>query len=310
MSTGKIVGIVLGCLALLFVFSGGCFFLGLISGGLNYSSGSRQGNIYEINIEGIISASQQSGVLSGGATTPRQVIAQLDTAEKSPNIKAVLLRVNSPGGSPAASQEIYSELKKFGKPVVVSVSDTCASGAYYISCAADKIIANPASSVGSIGVIMQVPNLEGLYDKLGIEYTTIKQGKYKDIGSSSREMTPEEKGLLEEQTKKIYDQFIADVADSREMSTGKVKELATGWIYLGSEAVGLGLIDDIGTYKDAINLAAELGGISGEPVVVSGQKFSFYDLLMQYYLGGVLKQLNMPIGFDQINLLETKNVVR
>ncbi len=293
MSTGKIIGIIIGCLALLFVFSGGCFVLGLLSGSLSDTSGYRQGNIYEINIEGVITATEQSGILGGGVTTPKQVIAQLDIAEKSNNIKAILLRVNSPGGSPAASQEIYQELGKAGKPVVVSVSDTCASGAYYISCAADRIIANPASSVGSIGVIMQVPNLEGLYDKLGIEYTTIKQGKYKDIGSTSREMTGEEKKLLEEQTKKIYEQFISDVAESRDMSKDKVKELATGWVYLGSEAVGLGLIDELGTYKDAINVAAELGGVAGEPVVVSARGFSIYDILLQYYLGGILSRLKL-----------------
>ncbi|MFO7928352.1 MAG: signal peptide peptidase SppA [Candidatus Humimicrobiaceae bacterium] len=293
MSTGKIIGIIIGGLALLFVFSGGCFVLGLLSGSLSDTSGYRQGNIYEINIEGVITGTEQSGILGGGATTPKEVIAQLDIAEKSNNIKAILLRVNSPGGSPAASQEIYQELKKAEKPVVVSVSDTCASGAYYISCAADRIIANPASSVGSIGVVMQVPNLEGLYDKLGIEYTTIKQGKYKDMGNTSREITGEEKKLLEEQTKKIYEQFISDVAESREISKDKVKELATGWVYLGSEAVGLELIDELGTYKDAINVAAELGGVVDEPMVVSAQEFSFYDILLQYYLGGILSRLKL-----------------
>jgi protease IV len=285
MSPGKIIAIVAGCLVILLLFSGGCFFLGLLSSIFTAGSGTLQGNIYEIRIEGVVSASQQSGFFSGGATTPEEVIRQLDAASKSPNIKAVLLRVNSPGGSPASSQEIFEEVKKLEKPVVVSVSDTCASGAYYISCAADMILANPASSVGSIGVILQIQNLEGLYDKLGIEYTVIKQGKYKDIGNPDRDITAEERKLLEEQTNKIYRQFINDVSETRSLTIDEVEELATGWVYLGSEAVELGLIDAIGTYKDAIDQAAILGGISGEPVVVSGARgLSIYDLLLQYYL--------------------------
>ncbi|MGM0366152.1 MAG: signal peptide peptidase SppA [Actinomycetota bacterium] len=283
MSTGKIVGIIVACLAFLFLVSGGCFFLGIISGSVTDTT--RAANIYEIRIEGLISASSQASILGVGGTTPEQVIAQLEAAEKDTAIKAVLLRVNSPGGSPAASQEIFEEIKKVTKPVVVSVSDSCTSGAYYISSAADVIVANRASSVGSIGVILQVVNLEGLYDKLGIEYTTIKQGKYKDIGSSDRPMSEEERKLLEEQTEKIYQQFIDDVAQSREMEADKVQELATGWIYLGTEALELGLIDELGTYKDAIEIAAELGGVVGEPRLTTGRYFTLTDLILNYYFG-------------------------
>jgi len=226
MSTGKIIGIIVACLAFLFIISGGCFFLGMLSGSMPGSG--RAANIYEIRIEGVISASSPVGILAVGGTTPEAVIGQLEIAEKDPGIKSVLLRINSPGGSPAASQEIFEELKKATKPVVVSVADSCTSGAYYIACAADVIVANRSSSVGSIGVILQVVNLEGLYDKLGVEYTTIKQGKYKDIGSSSRPMSKEEEKLLEEQTNKIYRQFIQDVAESRQMEAEKVQDLATG----------------------------------------------------------------------------------
>ena len=120
-------------------------------------------------------------------------VSELENAEKNPHVKVILIRMDSPGGVAGASQEMYSELKKVQKPVIVSVSNLCASGAYYVSCAADLIIANKTSEIGSIGVIMQVPNLEELYNKLGIKYTTIKQGKYKDIGSSDRELTEEEK---------------------------------------------------------------------------------------------------------------------
>ncbi|MDZ7837009.1 MAG: signal peptide peptidase SppA [Actinomycetota bacterium] len=155
------------------------------------------------------------------------------------------------------------------------------AGAYYIARAADHIVANRSSSVGSIGVILQVANLEGLYDKLGVEYTTIKQGKYKDIGSSSRDMTAEEKQLLEQQTKQIYNQFIDDVAESRGMETEEVRQLATGWTYIGTEALDLGLIDQLGNYKDAIDAAASLGEIEGEPAVTGRQQFSLWDMVLR-----------------------------
>jgi len=170
-STGKIVGIVFLCLFVLFMFSAGCFVMGVLSrsfAGTSYSYGVGD-SIYEIRLEGIISAEKYSGLLSGGTVTPEEIISQLDEAEENPNVKAILIRVNSPGGSPAASQEIFEEIRKIEKPVVVSVSDTCASGAYYVSSAADKIIANRSSSVGSIGVIMQIPNYEDLYEKLGLK---------------------------------------------------------------------------------------------------------------------------------------------
>ncbi|MCG9478919.1 MAG: signal peptide peptidase SppA [Actinomycetia bacterium] len=290
MSTGKIAGIVIGSLLVLFLFCGGCFILGLLSS--SFSSGYSGGaNIYQIRIDGVISATSQASLLSGQTTTPEQIISQLEAAERDRAIRAILLRINSPGGSPAASQEIYEEIKRASKPVVVSVADTCASGAYYIACAADHIVANRSSSVGSIGVILQVANLEGLYDKLGVEYTTIKQGKYKDIGSSSRDMTAEEKQLLEQQTKQIYNQFIQDVAESRGMETEEVRQLATGWTYIGTEALDLGLIDQLGNYKDAIDTAASLGGIEGEPVITGRQQFSLWDMVLGYYVSGLYERI-------------------
>ncbi|MCJ7727181.1 MAG: signal peptide peptidase SppA, partial [Actinobacteria bacterium] len=184
------------------------------------------------------------------------------------------------------------EIKKMEKPVVVSVSDTCASGAYYVASAADRIIANRSSSVGSIGVIMQIPNYEDLYEKLGLKYTTIKQGKYKDIGSPDRPLTKEEMKLLEAQLKEIYRQFISDVAEARSMDVSEVEELATGWVFLGTEALELGLIDEIGNYKDAINIAAELGGIKGEPIVIRQKiSYSLMDLILGYYLNSAIGKI-------------------
>jgi protease-4 len=291
-SAGKIVGITFLCIFVLVVFSGGCYVAGLISGGLGRTSYAFGDSVYEIRLEGLISADDYAGLFSGGAVTPEEIIGQLDEAESNPNVKAILIRVNSPGGSAAASQEIYEEIKKVEKPVVVSVSETCASGAYYIASAADRIIANRSSSVGSIGVIMQIPNLEGLYEQLGIKYTTIKQGEFKDVGSPDRPITEEEVQMLEAQLKEIYEQFISDVADSRGMEISKVRELATGWVFLGTEALDLGLIDEIGNYKDAIKAAAELGGIKGEPVVIRQETgYSLLDLIFNYYLNSAIEKI-------------------
>jgi protease IV len=293
-STGKIVGITFLCIFVLFVFSGGCFIMGLLGNSFSgtsylYESGE---SIYEIRLEGVISADKYSSILSGGTVTPEEIMSQLDEAKKNPNVKAILIRVNSPGGSAAASQEIFEEVKKIEKPVVVSVSETCASGAYLVASAADKIIANQSSSVGSIGVIMQIPNYEDLYEKLGLRYTTIKQGEYKDVGSPDRPLTEEEINLFEAQLNEIYIQFIADVAEARNMDISRIEELATGWVFLGSEALDLGLIDGIGNYKDAINVAAELGGIKGEPVIIKQKVgYSLMDVVLGYLINLGIEKL-------------------
>lgn len=293
-STGKKVGIILLCIFLLIFFSGGCFTVGLISGSfgrvLAYPAVTGEA-IYQINVDGIISGTKYYSIFGETSVTPEEIIEQLKQAEQFPNVKAILIRINSPGGSAAASQEIYEELKRVEKPIVVSVSDICASGAYYVSSAADKILANRSSAVGSIGVIMRIANLEELYDKLGIKYTTIKKGKYKDVGSPDRPLTHEERKLLEEQTQKIYEQFIHDVADSRGMDIKTVEELATGWVFTGSEAVENGLIDGIGTYNDAIRAAAELGGIEVEPEIIRKQPPTLWDMLFSYYMGSFLNKV-------------------
>lgn len=309
MSAGKIVGFIFLGLFILFIFSGSCFMMGIFAGGTFSGIGKTSGmvagadSVYLIRLEGVISGTQSSGLLGTAAVTPEYIIDQLNEAEKNPNIKAVLIRVNSGGGSAAASQEIFEELKKMKKPVIVSVGDVCASGAYYISCAADKIVANRTSSVGSIGVILQITNLEGLYEKLGIDYTTIKQGKYKDVGSSDRQITEEESRLFEEQTFKIYNQFIKDVSESRGISEEKVKEIATGWVYLGTEAKELGLIDEIGTYKDAEKIAAQLGGIKGEPNIVTKKQINFLDMFLSYSMNYIYNRFlsNLNLASQQFN---------
>jgi protease-4 len=291
LSAGAIAGIVIGSLLVVIFFSSCSFGIGLFLGSSANSGGfSTSDAIYQIDFEGQIIGTQTSSLLGVSGVTVESFVSELENAEKNPHVKVILIRMDSPGGVAGASQEMYSELKKVQKPVIVSVSNLCASGAYYVSCAADLIIANKTSEIGSIGVIMQVPNLEELYNKLGIKYTTIKQGKYKDIGSSDRDLTEEEKKLLEAQTRQIYEIFIKDVSEGRKIDAEKVREIATGWVYLGDEALKLGLIDEIGTYTDAVKKAAEIGGIKGEPRIIKSAGQSIFDLFSS--LSNVLLNLN------------------
>jgi len=264
------------------IIAGAAFFCGVVSiiftgSGLEYSLSGN--SIALIRIDGLISASGGGTLLSGTGTSPESVINQISAAERDSSVKAILIRINSPGGSAAASQEMYVEVLRATKPVIVSVGDTCASGAYYVASASDFIIASPSSFVGSIGVITEISNYEELYNKLGVKFIIIKQGKYKDLGDPGREPTPEEIDLLKEQGEKVYDRFIKDVAAGRKIDEAEVREMATGMVFLGQEALDMKLIDGIGNYEDAIRKAAELGGIKGIPNVIDYSVPEIWDIL-------------------------------
>jgi protease-4 len=240
----------------------------------------RADSVALIHIEGVISSSPQGGLLTiSTASTPEAIINQIRSANKDSRVAAILLRIDSPGGSAAASQEVYREVKRSKKPVVASIGDVGASGAYYIASGTKEIIASPASTVGSIGVIMTIPNLQDLYKKLGVSFVVITQGKYKDIGSESRPMTEEERKILTEHTAIVYEQFISDVAAGRGMSKERVRELATGLDWPASQALKLGLVDRLGNYQDALNRAGKLGKIVGEPNVVRYDRPTLLDVL-------------------------------
>lgn len=186
---------------------------------------------------------------------------QLNKALEDDHVKAVLLRVNSPGGTVATSQELYElvmELRKKEKAVVVSMSDVCASGCYYIASAADSIVANPGTLTGSIGVITQGLNFKGLLDKLGISDQTYKAGKYKDMASATREATEEEKAIMQKLLKDSYRQFLSDISAAREIDMSELEQLAEGLIYTGNQAKKVNLVDDIGSYKHAIEVTRDL----------------------------------------------------
>jgi protease-4 len=197
-----------------------------------------------------------------------QIVEHLERAQEDRSVKAIVLRVNSPGGSVVASDEIYQKMLEMEKPVVVSMGEVAASGGYYISAPADVIMANPATLTGSIGVIAQMTNLEELMDKIGVEVVVIKSGIHKDEGSPFREMTEEEKAIWQAIIGETYDQFVAIVAEGRDLPEDKVREIADGRVYTGKQAMELGLVDELGNLPEAIDRAAELGGIEGEPRLV------------------------------------------
>ncbi len=224
-----------------------------------------------------------------GAPLPgaRAIMSQLRQAGKDDSIKAVLLRINSPGGSAAASESIYKEVvrlqKVHKKPVIVSMGDVAASGGYYIASGAKTIVASPATLTGSIGVIMQSMNWSGLAEKYGVKGETIVSGPFKDSMNPMRAMREDERALMQALVNEVYGQFVADVAKGRKKLTlEKVKKLADGRVYTGSQAKRAGLVDELGNYHDAIDIAAKEAGIQGEPQIKTyGRPGGLYGLFSE-----------------------------
>jgi protease IV len=222
--------------------------------------------------------------IKGVILDPQPVVEKLVLFRKNENIKAIVLRIDSPGGGVGPAQEIYAEVKKIQKDKIVlaSMGSVAASGGYYIACAADKILANPGTITGSIGVIVESLNVEELFRKLGLEFVVIKSGKHKDIGSPTRKMTEEERKLLQGVLDSVHEQFIQAVAEGRKLSPDQVRKLADGRIFSGSQAKELGLVDELGNLEDTIALASQMAGIKGEPEIIYPEKkrFSILDLLL------------------------------
>src|SRR5208283_3447298 len=223
--------------------------------------------------------------LKGTIVDCRETLRQITDFRKNSSIKAIVLRVDSPGGAVGPSQEIYREIQRTirSKPVVASMGSLAASGGYYISSAASHIVANPGTITGSIGVIIHFPNLQGLFGKIGYQMTTIKSGKFKDIGNPDREMTPEEKELLQTTIDETYRQFVRDVAQARHLPEDDVRKVADGRIIMGEKALELKLVDQLGNFEDAVAKAGELAKIEGEPEVVKPKRAKFS--LLEFVLG-------------------------
>src|SRR5574340_65446 len=211
-------------------------------------------------------------------------IGELKQYSENPLVKAIVLRIDSPGGGGVPSQEIHDAVKrvknKSNKAVIASMGTVAASGGYYIAAATDRIIANPGTLTGSIGVIMETTNLEGLLKKVGVEGVVIKSGRFKDVGSPLRKMSDEERKLLQSVMDDVHQQFIQAVADGRSLEPSEVEPLADGRIFTGRQAKEARVVDELGDLEDAIHIAADIAGIEGEPKVVEPRKrFSIRDIL-------------------------------
>ena len=213
--------------------------------------------------------------LQGVITSSEDIVRQLKKYRGNGSIKGILLRVDSPGGGVVASQEIYEEVRKTrdsGKPVVVSMGALAASGGYYVSCGASRLVANRGTLTGSIGVISEFLQLKEALDKLGVSVKTIKSGKLKDSGSSTRKMTEEDERYFQELMDDVHRQFIAVVENERHLDHDLVVSIADGRVFTGEQAVEKGLVDTLGTFEDAIHITARMCGISGEPAIVKERR--------------------------------------
>ncbi len=204
-----------------------------------------------------------------------RLLLEIQDRRRDDRVKAVVVRIDSPGGGVGASQELFRELQKTreaGKLVVASMGGVAASGGYYVACAADHIIANPGTITGSIGVIAQFPNMEGLMEKIGVTFQTLKTGAYKDTGSAWRDMTEDERQVMEELLFDVYAQFTEHIAESRNLDLQTVQRLADGRVYSGRQAIAHGLVDEEGTILDAIAYAGRMSGIGEEPQVLRRER--------------------------------------
>ena len=235
----------------------------------------------------IFSSKEGVGIveLKGLIVSSEQTLKHLTEFRHDPNVKSIVLRIDSPGGSVGASQEIYKEVMRTNevKPVIASMGSMGASGGYYAALGAENIIANPGTMTGSIGVIVKFPNLEGLFEKIGYRSEVIKSGPLKDVGASNRPMSEEERKLMQDLIDNVYGQFVRDIAAARGMEEDIIQELADGRVYTGEQALEVGLIDNLGNFTDAIMIAADMGGLDVEdPRLIYpkvDRKFSLFNLL-------------------------------
>ena len=286
----KYIKWVLG-IAGLFFFLFFIFFIVLLSGG-GLPFGDK---VAVVEVEGII-------------TEPESINKQIKEFGERDDIKAIVVRINSPGGGVGPSQEIYREIKKVTakKKVIASMGAVAASGGYYIAAAANKIIANPGTITGSIGVIMEFANAEGLLSKIGFKGYVIKSGEYKDIGSPLRSMKEDEKKLLQNVIDDVHRQFVDVVAENRKLKVEVVKKIADGRIFSGQQAKEIGLVDKIGNFQDAIDIAASMSNIKGKPVVLYPEKkgIRLWDIIFgdaASALGGqMLKKLKGGYGLQYL----------
>lgn len=236
--------------------------------------------------------------ITGVISDSKKTIHNLKRFREDDAVKAIVVRINSPGGAVGPSQEIFREIRKTlnTKKVVASMGTIATSGGYYVAAGANGIVANPGTITGSIGVIMGFTNYEELLHKIGLVPIVVKSGTYKDMGSPVRKMKPEEKKILEDFAKKIHRQFIHDIVDGRKMDQSSVESIADGRIFTGEESKEMGLVDRLGNLEDAIEWAGRLGGIKGKisTVYVKEKKFSLLKYLTGSSAGTLLNHILDP----------------
>jgi protease-4 len=238
--------------------------------------------------------------IKGVITQSSEIIEEINQYQEDETVRAIILRIDSPGGGVGPSQEIHREILKLRskKKVVTSMGSVAASGGYYIACASDLIIANPGTITGSIGVIMEFANIEELVKKIGVKGVVVKSGEHKDIGSPFREMTVEEKKILQGVIDNVHQQFVQAVAKGRKLDVEKVMAIADGRILTGEQAKQIGLVDQLGNLQDTIDIVAKMVGIEGKPNILYPKKrFSLWELLVKETTSAILDTLNDK-GFE------------
>jgi protease-4 len=245
--------------------------------------------------------------ISGQIFDSKDIVRQLSKYRRDDEIKAILLRIDSPGGAVAPSQEIYDEVLRVradNKKIYASMGSLAASGGYYIAVAADRIFANPGTLTGSIGVIMAFGNAEKLMEKIGIEPQVVKSGKYKDVGSPARKMTAEERIYLQRVVNDVHQQFIDAVAKGRNITIKEARKLADGRVFTGRQALKLKMVDEMGGLEDVIVKLGEAAGIEGRPKVIWEEpKRGFVEWLMESSLPKEFKANWMPSQFPSLQFL-------
>lgn len=244
-------------------------------------SGSGADKIAILPVEGVIG--NTGSVLGSGSATPDDLKSQLRQARDDADVRAIVLEVNSPGGGVTESEEMHEAIADFRrearKPVVVSMGDTAASGGYYISTAADRIVAYPMTITGSLGVIMSYIQYDEAARKLGLEEVVIKSGKYKDMGSPARDLTAEERTILQGIINEAYGRFVQVIVEGRKLPEAKVRQLADGRIYSGRQALSLGLVDELGNLESAVSAASKLASVKDPTVVRYRHEPALLDVL-------------------------------
>jgi protease-4 len=259
--------------------------LGALSFGVLFLFSSISGRNSSASLPGVGKDRVALVKIEGVLLLSENLVEELNGYAEDSSIKAIVIRIDSPGGGVVPSQEIYNAVKnakKEGKKVVVSMGSVAASGGYYIAAAADKIVANPGTLTGSIGVKMEFPNLEKLLEKIGVKGMVVKSGEFKDIGSPYRDITDQEKKLLQDVIDDVHSQFIMAVAEGRHLPEPDVRAIADGRIFTGRQALALKLVDEMGDLGDSIRTAGTMAGIKGKPAVVEKRKkIPFFEYLKE-----------------------------